>query len=333
MDNAVIFGGHGFIGQHYARYLLEEGGFKKVILADITSLDIRFEQLKKYLNDGRIVSHPCDVRDSINLDFPEKIDLICNFAAVHREPGHNLHEYYDTNLSGAQNVCNWAEKVGCNKVVFTSSIAPYGPTESPKSEYAIPNPVSAYGGSKLAAEKMHETWQAKDISVRKLVIVRPGVVFGAGERGNVSRLIKAVIKRYFFYTGNKSTRKAGTYVKELCSAIHWVLEGDNEQLTIFNMSMNPGPTVEDYVDTICKVAGIKRNVLRVPFIFLFLPSLVIEPLAKIFGINQPISPVRLKKLVKSNNIIPQVLADRGYIYRYTFEEALADWRSEAEAEW
>ena len=45
--------------------------------------------------------------------------------------------------------------------------------------------------------------------MRKLLIVRPGVVFGPGEGGNVSRLIKAVIKRYFIYIGNRKTRKAG----------------------------------------------------------------------------------------------------------------------------
>lgn len=56
------------------------------------------------------------------------------------------------------------------------------------------------------------------------MIARPGAVFGPDERGNVSRLIKAVFGRYFFYMGNRDTRKAGTYVKELCNAMLWVLE-------------------------------------------------------------------------------------------------------------
>ena len=103
------------------------------------------------------------------------------FAAVHREPGHEGHEYYQTNLLGAENVCDWADKVNCQKIIFSSSIAPYGPSEDERNESSLPVPTTAYGGSKLAAEKIHQIWQAKDFDKRQLVIVRPGVVFGPGE--------------------------------------------------------------------------------------------------------------------------------------------------------
>src|SRR5690606_31892986 len=99
-----------------------------------------------------------DVRRPIDWFPEEKVDLIANFAAVHREPGHEDYEYYETNLLGAENVCAWAERVGCNKLIFTSSIAPYGPSESPKNEGSLPVPVSAYGGSKLVAEQIHQKW-------------------------------------------------------------------------------------------------------------------------------------------------------------------------------
>ncbi|WP_458576358.1 hypothetical protein [Aliamphritea spongicola] len=86
---------------------------------------------------------------------------------------------------------------------------------------------------------MHQAWLCKDITNRKLVIVRPGVVFGAGEGGNVSRLIKATLKNSF-YMGNRDTRKAGVYVKELCNAMIWVLNNKTSNgFALFNMSMNP----------------------------------------------------------------------------------------------
>ena len=131
-------------------------------------------------------------------------------------------------MKGAENVCSWADQVGCNRIIFTSSIAPYGPAEEPKDEQSLTVPVTAYGSSKLAAEKIHIAWQHKDIEDRQLVIVRPGVVFGPGEGGNVSRMIKAVLHRYFFYMGNAQTRKAGIYVKELCHAMIWVLQKQEE---------------------------------------------------------------------------------------------------------
>ena len=140
-------------------------------------------------------------------------------------------------------------------------------------------------------------WQAKDSNKRTLTIVRPGVVFGPGEGGNVSRLIKAVLNRYFLYMGNKNTRKAGVYVKELCNAMYWVFSNqinDKEGVALFNMSMNPGPSIQDYVNSVCHVANIKRIIPSVPYAFLYYFSYIINFFSKPFKINHPFSPVRIK---------------------------------------
>jgi len=333
---AVIFGGSGFIGSHFSQYLLENNIVEQIIVADIAPLDKnRITDLySSYVSQGKVVFHNIDVRKEVSLIVEGTVSLIVNFAAVHREPGHEPAEYYETNLLGAENICAWARDVSCNNIIFTSSIAPYGPSELVRDEKSLPLPATAYGGSKLAAEKIHQIWQAEDKANRRLVITRPGVVFGAGEGGNVTRLVKATVKCYFFYMGNKNTRKAGTYVKELCNAMWWALDvkAKNEPI-LFNMSMNPGPTIEEYVDTICEVAEIKRFVPNVPFALMYTASLIIDPIAKLAGINQPISPVRMKKLVKSNNIIPQYLADNSYVYLYSFKDALADWRKDNKKDW
>jgi Nucleoside-diphosphate-sugar epimerases len=332
---AIIFGGSGFIGGHFSQYLLDNNIVDKIISADIVGLDTgrTTSKYKQYVESGVVQFSRCDVRKEININAND-ITLIANFAAIHREPGHEAHEYYTTNLLGAENICSWAKSVACESIIFTSSIAPYGPSEEERDESAVPVPTTAYGGSKLAAEKIHQVWQAEDRLNRKLIIVRPGVVFGAGEGGNVTRLIKATVNRYFFYMGNKDTRKAGTYVKELCNAMWWALDQKaNQTHVLFNMSMNPGPTIKEYVDTVCDVAEIKRFVPNVPYSLMFLASLIIDPLAKVAKISQPISPVRMRKLVKSNNIIPQYLNDNGYEYLYSFKKALADWKDDRASDW
>lgn len=53
----------------------------------------------------------------------------------------------------------FAEKWNIKKIVFTSSIAPYGAAEKLKKETTLPTPNTAYGISKLVAEKIHEKWQ------------------------------------------------------------------------------------------------------------------------------------------------------------------------------
>ncbi|ASL29067.1 NAD-dependent epimerase/dehydratase family protein [Azotobacter chroococcum] len=338
MSCAVIFGGSGFIGVFFARQLLATGGFEKIYLFDKEQVaDKPFPYRIRLVRevDG-IVEVKGDVRQEITWQPQEQVALIANFAAVHREPGHEDFEYYETNLLGAENVCTWAERMGCNDIIFTSSISPYGPSEQQKDERSLPVPVTAYGGSKLAAEKIHQAWLAADKAQRHLVIVRPGVVFGPGEGGNVSRLIKAVLKRYFFYMGNRDTRKAGTYVKELCAAMWWALQRQKEQgrhFTLFNMSMNPGPSIQEYVEAVCKVAGVRRKVPAIPYPLLLSAAYGIELIARPLGIRHPFSPVRIRKLVRSNNIRPGFLVEHGYPYRYPLESAFADWRSDCPEEW
>ena len=338
MKCAVIFGGSGFIGVTFAKSLLEKGELDKIYLYDIEQVASKAftYRTRLVMGDDRIVEVNGDVRQAITWQPTETVALVANFAAIHREPGHEDFEYYETNLLGAENVCAWTEQVGCNDLIFTSSISPYGPSEQQKDERTIPVPATAYGGSKLAAEKIHQAWLAADQSERHLVIVRPGVVFGPGEGGNVSRLVKAVIKRYFFYMGNQSTRKAGVYVKELCAALSWVLnlqKENNNNFSLFNMSMNPGPSIKEYVDTICKVANIERKVLAVPYPIMLTASYGIELIAKPLGVKHPFSPVRIKKLVRSNNVLPTFLVENSYPYQYTLASALEDWKNACPEEW
>ncbi|WP_425913859.1 NAD-dependent epimerase/dehydratase family protein [Pseudomonas sp. GWSMS-1] len=335
---AVIFGGNGFIGSFFAHFLLESKGFEKVYIFDHEALGQKSSLFRQQLLGASkgvevIIG---DVRRPIEWLPAEPVALVANFAAVHREPGHEDIEYYETNLLGAENVCSWAEKVACDRMIFTSSISPYGPSEAVKDECSLPVPATAYGSSKLVAEKIHQLWQARDDTNRRLVIVRPGVVFGPGEGGNVSRLINAVLHRYFFYMGNRATRKAGTYVKELCNAMWWVLqqqEVNKEHVSLFNMSMNPGPSIQEYVEVVCNVAGVTHRVPGVPYMLLLAVAYSIDVVARPLGIKHPFSPVRIRKLVRSNNILPAYLVANGYPYQYSLESAFADWKQNCPEEW
>lgn len=334
----MVFGGTGFIGVFFANYLLKEGKVNKVYLFDKEPACLKTSAYRRELvvSEPRIEVIEGNVIHAIAWAPTESVVLIANLAAVHREPGHEDFEYYETNLLGAENVCAWAEKIGCNKIIFTSSISPYGISEKVRDERSLPVPITAYGGSKLSAEKTHQIWQARDTANRQLVIARPGVVFGPGEGGNVSRLIKAVLHRYFFYMGNRNTRKAGTYVKELCHAMLWVLERQGqtgERVSLFNMSMNPGPSIKEYVDTVCTVAGVNRAVPCIPYPLMLAAAYSIDLIARPLKITHPFSPVRIRKLVRSNNILPTYLIENGYVYQYTLERAFADWKKECPEEW
>ncbi len=311
----------------------------------------------------------CDIRKPIeDLPFtPTPDDIIFNFAAVHRTPGHEDIEYFETNIRGAENVCAFAEKWGIKKIVFTSSIAPYGAAEQLKKETTLPTPNTAYGISKLVAEKIHMIWQAGNTdgkvfsntdstdltdkhlfgagesntnntnftntsdSNRQLLIVRPGVVFGKGENGNFTRLYWAIRGHKFAYPGRKDTIKACIYVKELVRfMLWWAMEMKNEEgrmknsnagVEIFNCCFEPAYTIQHIVEAMKKVTGLSQFVPDIP-------NWVIMPMARmamLLGSPMGICPARVKKLQISTNICGEKLKNCGYKFKWSFEDALADW--------
>jgi nucleoside-diphosphate-sugar epimerase len=330
MSRYIIFGGTGFIGTHLSQAILESNPDNKVVLVDINPPrnESYADGLNRALSTGRATFLNHDVRNPIAASKIGHADIIVNLAAVHREPGHQPYEYFQTNICGAENICAFAAAVDAKCLVFTSSISVYGSTEKAKTEESLTVPETPYGGSKLVAEGIHRAWQA-GLPERRLLIVRPGVIFGPGEGGNVTRLVRSLIDGYFFYMGNRSTRKAGGYVKELCEVIRFGIDYQiktKEHLTILNFSVNPTTSMEDFVNGIRDVAKIRRSPISLPRTLLLALSYPIDAAAKALTIKQPISPTRVRKLFRSTNIEAKRLLTIGYEYRYTLKGALEDWK-------
>ena len=194
MQTGVIFGGCGFIGLYFAEELIKLKICEFIYLIDIKEPEDNFLITKFILlkQSEKVKFIKSDVRQSLNNLNIKNVDLIVDFAAVHREPGHKDHEYFETNVEGSKNICNFAESTYCKNIIFTSSIAVYGAGDYEKNETSKTLPTSAYGKSKLECEKNYTTWYNKNKDEKIVTICRPGVVFGPGEKGNVTRLIKII---------------------------------------------------------------------------------------------------------------------------------------------
>ena len=312
-DSFVIFGGCGFIGSHVVDLLREKYPDAKIYIADLLADTAQ--------SDGVISYQRVDVRSPIELqgDFGANT-LVFNFAAIHRTPGHPDYAYFETNIRGAENVCDFARKHGIENIVFTSSIAPYGAAEELKTEETLPTPNTPYGISKLVAEKIHREWAAENAS-RRLSIVRPGIVFGKGENGNMTRLYKALKKRKFAYAGRKDTIKACIYVKDLVRVMLAMGEAEGEKIKLYNCCYYPSFTIEQIANTMLKATGMRR---RIPFIPRK-PMMAAATLCGLFGgLGLGICPARVKKLMVSTNIDGQRLA-KDYPLSYSLEDAFRDW--------
>lgn len=328
----VIFGGLGYVGLFLAKNIIESKLYDKVFLTDILTIDdislYRQDLIKNLDYEYRNI----DVREEISIDSNYEISTIYNLAAIHREPGHKSEEYFRTNIRGAENVCKFASKVECNKVIFISSISPYGTSSKARDEDSLTMPNTPYGISKLIAEKIHCEWNTSN-DKNKLIIFRPGVIFGPDENGNMERMIKAIKKNIFVFTGNKNLKKAGIYIKEFIKIILWTVNKNQNKQELINVTFEPCPKVSDYEFAIKNV--LKRNAFTpsVPFRFILLISYLITFFTKLLRINDFFHPVRVKKLLISNDIEAGYLKRNEYKFSYNLQNSFEDWKKELPTDW
>lgn len=311
----IVFGGAGFIGANLMASLMDQGNWD-VISADIADPILPVEGVR-YIK--------CDIRKPISLPSTAgRVERVYNLAAVHRTPGHEDHEYFDTNVPGAVNICAFCNDLSAKNIVFTSSIAVYGPSEQAKDEGSLIEPVSAYGKSKLEAENIHREWAAND-ETRKLVILRPAVIFGPGEGGNFSRLATALKRRVFFYPGRRDTIKGCGYVGELLASMEYALNL-KRNVFLYNFCYPETYTIQDICEAYHKVGGLPLPWGTIPLIFMLAAAAVFEILALI-GITTGINRARVMKLVRSTHIVPKALVQEGYQFQTTLETGLQQWSS------
>ena len=159
----LVTGGAGYIGSHTMVELLGQG-HEALILDDYSnSSPVVLERIAK-LTNGKVEAVRGDVRDDgvldqVMADFrPEAVIHFAGLKAVGESMEKPLH-YYDVNVNGTIRLARAMERVGCRRVIFSSSATVYGePVYLPYDEAHPLNPTSVYGRSKMIAEHILGDW-------------------------------------------------------------------------------------------------------------------------------------------------------------------------------
>lgn len=302
---AVIFGGSGFIGSHLSSKLLLMG--YEVIIADLIPPNIQGVDFIE-----------CDVRTKILLKLAKVPEIVFNLAAIHRTPGHKADEYYECNVLGAVNVTNWCTQHGVKRILFTSSISVYGPKKEMMRESSELQPIDSYGKSKVMAERIHQRWQEEKSNERTLVICRPAVIFGAGEKGNFTRLANALRKRHFIIPGTGETIKSCGYVKDLIKSFFFVLNTSDNNIILYNFCYPELYSLNSILLAFNKVAGYPLPP-KIPFsgLVIFLSRLP-SPMNSLGS--------RLKKLLLDTKVSPTYLLQKSFSWDTDLSSGLEDWK-------
>jgi nucleoside-diphosphate-sugar epimerase len=279
----ALIGGSGFIGTRLARRLTEAG--EQFVILDI-------EGSKSFPSKWKA----CDVRkvDSL-LEGLRNCTTIINLAAEHKDNVTPRSLYDEVNVGGARNVCHVADELGIKKIIFTSSVAVYGLPKKETDESGDFNHFNDYGRTKLLAEGEYQKWYAKG-GGKSLLVVRPTVVFGEGNRGNVYNLLAQIASGKFLMIGDGSNRKSMIYVENVVALLIALL--DKTDYMVINAVDKPDYTMNELVKEVNLIMGRDETAgrkIHIPYWLGYLAGLGFDIIAAISGKKLAISSVRVRK--------------------------------------
>jgi nucleoside-diphosphate-sugar epimerase len=295
-----IIGGSGFIGTRLATILNKKNItftiIDRVIGASFPALT--------YNADIRSLK---DLRASIDLNA-----VVINLAAEHRDDISPRSLYDEVNIEGAKNICEIANEMAVNKIIFTSSVAVYGFAPLGTDESGAIAPFNDYGRTKWEAEKIYKQWQSEDPQNRTLVIIRPTVVFGERNRGNVFNLLRQIAFGKFVMVGDGLNRKSMAYVENVAAFLEYSL-GFKSGVHIYNYIDKPDFTMNTLVAHVNKLLGKSSEIkFKLPFALGLIIGFSFDLVAKITGRKFSISAIRVKKFC-ANSVYDSSIKSTGFI--------------------
>jgi nucleoside-diphosphate-sugar epimerase len=309
----LITGGSGFIGVHLAEQLSSAGH-------ELTNLDLVAEHGPFFNRAWR-----GDVRNSHAAGLAVAgQDAVVHLAAAHHDFGIQRETYFSVNEFGTEQLCRACEQHDVRTIVFLSSVAVYGTSDAVCDEQSAVRPTSPYGESKLAAEKVLRRWADRGAG-RRLIVLRPAVVYGERNFANMYSLIAQIHSRRFLEVGHGRNIKSIVYIKNLIGAIISALESENrESYQLFNAVDTPDLTSSQIVGIIYAALGRPIPRVRLPLSLALGLAVPFDAIIRLTGWNLPISSERIRKLASVNSMYsPRALMDRGFRQPFSPEQGIA----------
>lgn len=309
--NITLIGGSGFVGTRLLNLLKDYPEY------ELKNIDL---QHSHFFNDITTIG---DVRSQAQMDKElAGCDLVVLLAAQHRDDVTPVSLYYDTNVGGMQTTLKAMEKNGCRRIIFFSSVAVYGLNKVNPDEEHPKDPFNHYGKSKWQAEQVLQEWYEshKDWNIN---IVRPTVIFGERNRGNVYNLLKQIASGKFLMVGKGENKKSMAYVGNIVAFVKFMIEHKTAGYNVFNYVDKPDFNMNDLVNLVEKTLKKHIPATHFPYWLGMAGGYCFDLLAKITGKKLTISSVRVKKFCATTEFNADRMLKSGFKAPYTLQEGLS----------
>lgn len=284
----LITGVHGFVGSNLVKDL---SGHHTIYGLDIVAPE----------KEG--VEHTYSWEDLRNGIVPE-VDAIVHLAGKAHDVRNTsaADVYFKVNTGLTQTIYDYFLASSAKKFIFFSTAkAAADRVDGVLTEDVIPSPVGPYGESKIKAEDYILSHIPTD---KQFYILRPCMIHGPGNKGNLNLLYNVVSKGIPWPLGAFDNKRTFTSIGNVCFAVNGLIDKDVPS-GIYNMGDDEALSTNELIEVICKAMGKKPHIWRVP-------RGIMNGVAKVGGLlHLPLNPLRMQKLtenyVSSNDKIKAAL--------------------------
>lgn len=304
-----VIGGSGFIGSALVRALKRSDHQVRII-----------DRARADIDPAAWIE--ADVRDREALTTAVAgCTTLYNLAAEHRDDVQPPSLYHQTNVAGAEHVCAAADALGIERIIFTSTVAVYGVSAVEVDEGAPLRPFNEYGRSKLEAERVFRAWASRGAG-RSLTIVRPTVVFGPDNRGNVYTLLTQIARGRSVVVGDGRNRKSMAYVENVADLLVYALIF-GPGVHVYNYADKPDLDMNELIALAGAALGRGRvQSIRIPYLLGLGAGLVSDLAARLTGRRFPVSAVRIRKYYANTQFANARVLATGFVPRHDLRDAL-----------
>jgi nucleoside-diphosphate-sugar epimerase len=297
--HVLVTGASGFIGRHLCHYLVELGYSVRGTHRGV-KIPCGYNKNIEWINVGEI-GPETQWETALN-----GIDYVIHLAALAHQIGEKgngrINEFFQVNTYGTENLIYQIKKnKAIKRIVYLSSVSVYDPERNEYlNELSLCNPVTDYGRSKLAAEKV-----IKDTLTNygtDWCILRPALVYGSGNPGNMARLQRLVDLGLPLPFANIKNKRSFIFVGNLVNAITACINNSNAGCKTFIISDGCDLSTTELVQKIALITGKRALLFQVPLSLLKLIGRVGDNINRVLHRSFGIDTYSVDRLVGSFTI-------------------------------
>lgn len=239
-------------------------------------------------------------KDLENGELPE-VDAIIHLAGKAHDTKNQSQAqmYFDINTGLTQKVYDYFLQSSAQKFIFFSSVKAAADTVPGNvlTENVVPAPIGPYGESKIKAEEYileneKRRMKNEECSKKRVFILRPCMIHGPGNKGNLNLLYGVVSKRIPWPLGAFENKRTFTSIDNLCFVIEGMLTKELES-GIYHMADDEALSTNELIEVMCEAMGRKAHIWRIN-------RGLVEAMATIgTWLHLPLNKERLRKLTEN----------------------------------